>query len=152
MQKSYHYIGLLKAVMRLSMTSLKAADAKDVASSITAIANEKLKAEKEAAAGKKKTGKLFLLSFLFSIITSPVLSPLLLLLVAIMSSFAWSGRSGAESTVGITLCSWKVIVKLTNWFLNCICSGGKKKQLHVDKPDDDIVVDTYDALDDYDFM
>lgn len=133
------------------MTSLKAADAKDVASSITAIANEKLKAEKEAAAGKKKTGKLFLLSFLFSIITSPVLSPLLLL-VAIMSSFAWSGRSGAESTVGITLCSWKVIVKLTNWFLNCICSGGKKKQLHVDKPDDDIVVDTYDALDDYDFM
>lgn len=63
MQKSYHYIGLLKAVMRLSMTSLKAADAKDVASSITAIANEKLKAEKEAAAGKKKTGKLFLLSF-----------------------------------------------------------------------------------------
>lgn len=38
------------------MTSLKAADAKDVASSITAIANEKLKAEKEANAGKKKTG------------------------------------------------------------------------------------------------
>lgn len=84
-EKSYHYIGLLKAVMRLSMTSLKAADAKDVASSITAIANEKLKAEKEAAAGKKKT-------------------------------------------------------------------GGKKKQLHVDRPDDDLAVDTYDALDDYDFM
>ncbi|KAL5550024.1 hypothetical protein UlMin_000200 [Ulmus minor] len=55
-QKSFHYIALLKAVMRLSMTSLKAADAKDVASSITAIANEKLKAEKEANAGKKKTG------------------------------------------------------------------------------------------------
>lgn len=69
-----------------------------------------------------------------------------------MSSFAWSERSGAESTVGIPLCSWKVIVKLTNWFLNRICSGGKKKQLHVDRPDDDIVVDTYDALDDYDFM
>lgn len=84
-EKSYHYIGLLKAVMRLSMTTLKAADAKDVASSVTAIANEKLKAEKEANAGKKKT-------------------------------------------------------------------GGKKKQLHVDKPDDDLVVDTYDALDDYDFM
>ncbi|KAF2317277.1 hypothetical protein GH714_019310 [Hevea brasiliensis] len=47
-EKSFHYIGLLKAVMRLSMTSLKAADAKDVASSVTAIANEKLKAEKEA--------------------------------------------------------------------------------------------------------
>nr|XP_043634273.1 eukaryotic translation initiation factor 3 subunit J [Erigeron canadensis]XP_043634274.1 eukaryotic translation initiation factor 3 subunit J [Erigeron canadensis] len=55
-EKSYHYIGLLKNVMRLSMTSLKAADAKEVASSVTAIANEKLKAEKEAAAGKKKTG------------------------------------------------------------------------------------------------
>ncbi|CAL1392111.1 unnamed protein product [Linum trigynum] len=84
-EKSYHFISLLKTVMRHSMTSLKAADAKEVASSVTAIANEKLKAEKEANAGKKKT-------------------------------------------------------------------GGKKKQLHVDKPDDDIVVTGYDALDDYDFM
>ncbi|KAJ8773664.1 hypothetical protein K2173_005910 [Erythroxylum novogranatense] len=84
-EKSYHYISLLKLVVRLSMTSLKAADAKDVASSISAIANEKLKAEKEANTGKKKT-------------------------------------------------------------------GGKKKQLHVDKPDDDVVFDHYDALDDYDFM
>ncbi|KAJ9682011.1 hypothetical protein PVL29_018077 [Vitis rotundifolia] len=72
-EKSFHYIGLLKAVMRLSMTSLKAADAKEIASSVTAIANEKLKAEKEANAGKKKI-------------------------------------------------------------------GAKKKQLHVDKPDDDVVV------------
>ncbi|KAL1223221.1 hypothetical protein V5N11_029457 [Cardamine amara subsp. amara] len=55
-EKSYHYIALLKTVMRLSLTNMKAADVKDVASSITAIANEKLKAEKEAAAGKKKTG------------------------------------------------------------------------------------------------
>jgi len=55
-QKSFHYIGLLKAVMRLSVANMKAADVKDVASSITAIANEKLKAEKEAAAGKKKSG------------------------------------------------------------------------------------------------
>ena len=39
------------------MTSLKGADAKDIASSITAIANEKIKAEKETNAGKKKTGK-----------------------------------------------------------------------------------------------
>ncbi|OVA09481.1 Eukaryotic translation initiation factor 3 subunit J [Macleaya cordata] len=84
-EKSFHYIGLLKTVMRLSMTSLKAADAKEVASSITAIANEKLKAEKEANAGKKKT-------------------------------------------------------------------AAKKKQLIVDKPDDEAVVTTYDALDDYDFM
>ncbi|MBA0559163.1 hypothetical protein Golob_016141, partial [Gossypium lobatum] len=82
--KSYHYIALLKAVMRLSITSLKAADAKDIASSIIAIANEKLKAEKEATS-KKKT-------------------------------------------------------------------GGKKKQLHVDKPDDDLVVNAYVDVDDYDFM
>lgn len=53
--------------MRLSMTSLKAADAKDVASSVTAIANEKLKAEKEANAGKKKTG-ISNTSFTFSLI------------------------------------------------------------------------------------
>ena len=49
-------MGLLKNVMRLSMTSLKGADAKDISSSVTAIANEKIKAEKEAAAGKKKQG------------------------------------------------------------------------------------------------
>ncbi|KAK1397815.1 Eukaryotic translation initiation factor 3 subunit J [Heracleum sosnowskyi] len=55
-EKSYHYIGLLKAVMRLSMTNLKAADAKEVSSSVTAISNEKIKAEKEANAGKKKSG------------------------------------------------------------------------------------------------
>ncbi|KAL9245961.1 hypothetical protein vseg_019551 [Gypsophila vaccaria] len=84
-EKSFHYIGLLKAVMRLSMTSLKAADAKDVASSVTAIANEKLKVEKEANAGKKK-------------------------------------------------------------------AGAKKKQLQVDKPDDDVVIAAYDDADDYDFM
>lgn len=84
-EKSYHYIGLLKTVMRLSMTSMKAADAKEVASSVTAIANEKLKAEKEANAGRKKT-------------------------------------------------------------------GARKKQIIVDKPDDDLAADGYDVLDDYDFM
>ncbi|XP_043701784.1 eukaryotic translation initiation factor 3 subunit J-like [Telopea speciosissima] len=84
-EKSFHYISLLRAVIRLSLTTLKAADAKEVASSVSAIANEKLKAEKEANAGKKKT-------------------------------------------------------------------GAKKKQLHVGRPDDDVVVNSYDALDDYDFM
>ncbi|TYJ15445.1 hypothetical protein E1A91_A10G184400v1 [Gossypium mustelinum] len=84
-EKSFHYIALLKAVIRLSVTSLKAADTKkDIASSITAIANEKLKAEKETTS-KKKT-------------------------------------------------------------------GGKKKQLHVDKPDDDLVVNAYDDIDEYDFI
>ncbi|KAJ4869084.1 Translation initiation factor eIF3 subunit [Raphanus sativus] len=84
-EKSYHYIALLKAVMRHSVTNMKAADVKDVASSITAIANEKLKAEKEAAAGRKKT-------------------------------------------------------------------GGKKKQLIVDKANDDLVAGPYDAMDDFEFM
>ncbi|KAH9618597.1 hypothetical protein KSS87_006723 [Heliosperma pusillum] len=84
-EKSFHYINLLKAVMRLSMSSLKAADAKDVASSVTAIANEKLKAEKEANAGKKK-------------------------------------------------------------------AGAKKKQLHIDKPDDDVVIAAYDDADEFEFM
>ncbi|XP_010415148.1 PREDICTED: eukaryotic translation initiation factor 3 subunit J [Camelina sativa] len=84
-EKSYHYIALLKAIMRLSLTNMKAADVKDVASSITAITNEKLKAEKEVAAGKKKT-------------------------------------------------------------------GGKKKQLIIDKPNDDLVAGPYDAMDDFDFM
>lgn len=84
-EKSYFYMGLLKEVMRLSMTTLKGQDAKEVASSITAIANEKIKAEKDANAGKKK--------------------------------------------------------------------GGKKKQLHVDRADDDAVVNAYDGYDDdYDFM
>lgn len=84
-EKSYHYIGLLKAVMRLSLTSLKGADAKEVASAVTAIANEKIKAEKEANSGKKKT-------------------------------------------------------------------GGKKKQLHVGKLEDDVVVNSYEDYDEYDFM
>ncbi|KAL8126615.1 hypothetical protein AgCh_013750 [Apium graveolens] len=84
-EKSFHYIGLLKTVIRLSMTSLKASDAKEVASSVTAIANEKLKSEKEANAGKKKT-------------------------------------------------------------------GAKKKQLILDKPDDDAVVSNLDSYDDFDFM
>ncbi|CAM0947479.1 unnamed protein product [Alopecurus aequalis] len=55
-EKSFHYMGLLKNVMRLSMTTLKGVDAKEISSSVTAIANEKIKAEKEAAAGKKKGG------------------------------------------------------------------------------------------------
>lgn len=83
-EKSYHYLTLLKTLMRHAMTSLKAADAKDVASSVSVIANEKLKAEKEAA-GKKK-------------------------------------------------------------------GGPKKKQLLVDKPDEDAVIGAYDDVDDYDFM
>ena len=67
MQKSYHYIGLLKAIMRLSMTAMKAADAKEVSASVSAIANEKIKAEKEATVSKKKQGTWFHLFFILSI-------------------------------------------------------------------------------------
>ncbi|KAB1995065.1 hypothetical protein ERO13_D13G118950v2 [Gossypium hirsutum] len=42
-EKSYHYIVLLKAVMRLSLTSLKAANVKDIASSITTILARSIK-------------------------------------------------------------------------------------------------------------
>lgn len=31
-------------------------------------------------------------------------------------------------------------------------TGAKKKQLHVDKEDDEAVVNAYDGYDDYDFM
>ncbi|TYG44453.1 hypothetical protein ES288_D11G097800v1 [Gossypium darwinii] len=51
-EKSYHYIALLKAVMRLSLTSLKAADVKDIASSVTTILNGKI-AVKEKKSSKK---------------------------------------------------------------------------------------------------
>ncbi|CAN1275247.1 Eukaryotic translation initiation factor 3 subunit J [Linum perenne] len=53
-EKSFHYIGLVKAVVRLLTSGLTAAQVKEIASSVTAVANEKLKAEKEA--GKKKGG------------------------------------------------------------------------------------------------
>ncbi|CAN1769858.1 Eukaryotic translation initiation factor 3 subunit J, partial [Linum perenne] len=53
-EKSFHYIGLVKAVVRLSTSGLTATQAKEIALSVTAVANEKLKAEKEA--GKKKGG------------------------------------------------------------------------------------------------
>ncbi|XP_031489437.1 uncharacterized protein LOC116257002 [Nymphaea colorata] len=56
-EKNFHYINLLKAIMRLSMAPMKAADAKEVLSSMTAIVNEKLKVEKEAASKKNPTKK-----------------------------------------------------------------------------------------------
>ena len=33
-----------------------------------------------------------------------------------------------------------------------LSTAAKKKQLNVDKPDDDVVVTDYDGYDDYDFM
>lgn len=95
------------------MTSLKAADAKEIASSITAIANEKLKAEKEANAGKKKHGKY------------PDFHSIKKEILSTFHHYAYA------------------------YFV----SGAKKKQLHVGKPDDDMVADRYDDVgEDYDFM
>ena len=33
-----------------------------------------------------------------------------------------------------------------------VCAGPKKKQLHMDKPDEDSVLNAYDDIDDYEFM
>lgn len=55
-EKSFHYMTLLRALMRHSVANLNASAAKEVASSMTVIANEKLKAERDATAGKKKSG------------------------------------------------------------------------------------------------
>lgn len=57
MQKSFHYIPMLKAFLRKATASLPSKDTKDLGTSLSAIANEKLKQEKEATAGKKKTGE-----------------------------------------------------------------------------------------------
>uniref|UniRef100_A0A0E0L497 Uncharacterized protein n=1 Tax=Oryza punctata TaxID=4537 RepID=A0A0E0L497_ORYPU len=56
-EKSYHYIGLMKAMNKLAVASLTSTSVKEIASSMTTVANEKLKAEKEADAGKKKPGQ-----------------------------------------------------------------------------------------------
>eukprot|EP00244_Chara_vulgaris_P013421 TRINITY_DN761_c0_g1_i1.p1 TRINITY_DN761_c0_g1~~TRINITY_DN761_c0_g1_i1.p1 ORF type:complete len:225 (+),score=80.25 TRINITY_DN761_c0_g1_i1:608-1282(+) len=53
--KSFHYLTMLKAIMRLATVSLKAADTKDLGAALSVITNEKVKAEKDSAA-KKKAG------------------------------------------------------------------------------------------------
>jgi Translation initiation factor eIF3 subunit len=60
------------------MTNMKAADAKEISSSVNAIANEKLKLEKDAQAGKKKTGNLSYMGNCTLKSTACVLSKLLL--------------------------------------------------------------------------
>ncbi|KAA3480371.1 eukaryotic translation initiation factor 3 subunit J-like [Gossypium australe] len=55
-EESYHYIALLKAAVRLSLTSLKVADVKDITSSVTTILarfNGKI-AIKEKKSSKKR--------------------------------------------------------------------------------------------------
>jgi translation initiation factor 3 subunit J len=117
-------MALLKNVMRLSMTSLKGADAKDISSSVTAIANEKIKAEKEAAAGKKKQGNMVstlkLGCFMF-----------------------WLKADLVTSMITDVDTEWNSL------------AGAKKKQLHIEKGDDDFIPGRgggYDDPDEYDFM
>lgn len=55
--KSFHYNNLLKVILKKCTASLSAADAKEINAAMTIITNEKIKAEKEAAVGKKKASK-----------------------------------------------------------------------------------------------
>eukprot|EP00897_Mesotaenium_endlicherianum_P003287 jgi/Mesen1/2987/ME000176S02019 len=55
-EKSYHYMAMLKAFLRKATASMDATMAKELSAVATVITNEKLKLEKEATAGKKKTG------------------------------------------------------------------------------------------------
>lgn len=103
------------------MTSLKAADAKEIASSVTALANEKLKAEKEANAGKKKQGK------------DMYMERLLLKKMVFVPSGSLHTDYKSDARVSKS-------------------TGTKKKQLHVDRPDDDMVGGAFDDFDEYDFM
>ena len=44
------------------------------------------------------------------------------------------------------------VCELFHFFLLGTAAAVKKKQLHVEKADDDMIANTYDAIDDYDFM
>eukprot|EP00249_Psilotum_nudum_P005371 c18814_g1_i1 orf=464-1183(+) len=55
-EKSFHYLTLVKSVIRCAMVPLKAADAKETVSTVQVVSNEKLKLEKEATAGKRRIG------------------------------------------------------------------------------------------------
>uniref|UniRef100_A0A0D9WI64 Uncharacterized protein n=1 Tax=Leersia perrieri TaxID=77586 RepID=A0A0D9WI64_9ORYZ len=56
-EKSYHYVGLMKAMNKLAVASLTSTNIKEIVSSMSTVANEKLKVEKAADAGKKKQGQ-----------------------------------------------------------------------------------------------
>uniref|UniRef100_J3M8H7 Eukaryotic translation initiation factor 3 30 kDa subunit n=1 Tax=Oryza brachyantha TaxID=4533 RepID=J3M8H7_ORYBR len=56
-EKRYHYIGLMKAMNRLAVASLTPGNIKEIVSSMSTAANEKLRSEKAADAGKKKPGQ-----------------------------------------------------------------------------------------------
>lgn len=55
LQKSFHYMSLLKHLSRAVSEPLKGADVKELASTLTVLANEKIKAEKAAEKGPTKS-------------------------------------------------------------------------------------------------
>ncbi|CAI5507241.1 unnamed protein product [Closterium sp. Naga37s-1] len=55
--KSFHYVALIKSILRKVEAPLVGKDAKEISAAAAVIANEKLKAEKEAEKGKKKGGE-----------------------------------------------------------------------------------------------
>ncbi|CAI5513950.1 unnamed protein product [Closterium sp. Naga37s-1] len=55
--KSFHYVSLIKNILRKVEAPLVGKDAKEISAAAAVIANEKLKAEKEAEKGKKKGGE-----------------------------------------------------------------------------------------------
>ncbi|CAI5963047.1 unnamed protein product [Closterium sp. NIES-64] len=55
--KSFHYVSLIKNILRKVEAPLVGKDAKEISAAAAVIANEKLKAEKEAEKGKKKGAK-----------------------------------------------------------------------------------------------
>lgn len=59
-QKSFHYVPMLKAFLRKAVSSMQSKEVKELSSTLSALSNEKLKAEKDATS-KKKGGE-FLLS------------------------------------------------------------------------------------------
>jgi len=118
-------MGLLKAVMRLSMTSLKGADAKDIASSVTAIANEKIKAEKEANAGKKKTGKFILDALCFCSIFVDFVSFLLGVFVVFILQVARKSNLMLTSLMRILylpidMMLWMIMISCENFWSSSI--------------------------------
>lgn len=152
-QGSYFYIQLLKAVLRHSTASLKAADARELASSITAIANEKLKAEKQANGSKKKQGN-----------ESPDPSNY----VVCKATRDWIIQQSLciqywliSRILGYDCELYEALlivehVKLTpRRLMDMIVvnlTGAKKKQIHVEKEGDEFVGGVRVDLDDYDFM
>ncbi|KAB5560862.1 hypothetical protein DKX38_005819 [Salix brachista] len=145
--------------MRLSMTSMKAADAKEVSTSVSAIANEKIKAEKEAT-GKKKTGEIFSTTYV-------VLASSAKILLFVAPGPHMQPPDTETSLMVLKIYPLITLMNIVHSFLKLfvnkfetnqlmvsypVLAAVKKKNLIVDKPSDDLAGNAYEALDDFDFM